>query len=156
MQEAVAGIAKGGAVKGEGANALDRLLPDNEKDWDDGRKPAQGKKPLIEEVEPAPKPDLESGQPKSILKNSPSAVVEPRPKQLVPPVLNAGQKEKEKELLIPLDLSWDWEKLESSGKLRVTIHIPDLVRTYASYSNTYLTPNSDSTLDHLWPNLPRC
>jgi hypothetical protein len=84
------------------------------------------KKLLIEEVDPSPSPKTEHAQPKSILKNS-SATVTPKVTQSEPPA-TAEQEEREKNFLIPLDVSWNWEKVEDCGKLRVTINIPDLVR----------------------------
>lgn len=127
-QEAVADIAKGGAVKGEGANALDRLLPDSEKAWDDGRRTANGKKSLIEEVEPDSVSAHEHMQPKSILKKPISAGAPSQFKQPIPPAVTLEQKEKEKRLLIPLNVAWEWEK-QDSGRIVVTIHMPDMVRT---------------------------
>ncbi|KAJ3494508.1 hypothetical protein NMY22_g20063 [Coprinellus aureogranulatus] len=51
---------------------------------------------------------------------------------------NAEQRAKEKELLIPLDVSWDWEKLDGSGRIRVTIHIPDLIASSITSQETFL------------------
>lgn len=145
-QQAVAGIAKSGVGKGATANKLDLLGEGGGKGRQDGSKPAdvkvkaEGKKPLIEEVDPTPSrsPKTNHAQPKSILKGS-SATITPKVTQPGPPA-TGEQKEREKDLLMPLDVSWNWEKLEDSGKLRVTINVPDLVSLPNYDSDQILTP----------------
>ncbi|KAF6750891.1 pre-RNA processing PIH1/Nop17-domain-containing protein [Ephemerocybe angulata] len=52
---------------------------------------------------------------------------------------NAKEKQLEtkKEFLMPLDVSWNWEKLEDS-RIKVTIHIPDLTASSITSGDTFL------------------
>ncbi|KAF5326063.1 hypothetical protein D9611_000877 [Ephemerocybe angulata] len=86
-------------------------------------------RPLIEEIEPS--------KPKSILKPSATTPLVPASQMFETFHLTEKQKQKENEFLVPLDVSWNWQKLEDS-RIKVTIHIPDLTASSITSGDTFL------------------
>ncbi|KAJ2934740.1 hypothetical protein H1R20_g2347, partial [Candolleomyces eurysporus] len=87
------------------------------------------KRPLIEEIGPGESADAE--KPKGILKQPSSA------SPSTPTAAATKEQEQKSDFMIPIDVSWSWEKLDS-GKLQVTIYIPDLTASSITSGQTYL------------------
>jgi hypothetical protein len=85
------------------------------------------KSPLIEEIgQEETTPAAE--KPKGILKQSPSASTS-APAASAAALKDQEQQEQKSDLMMPTDVSWSWETLDS-GRLQVTIYVPDLVRPH--------------------------
>ncbi|TFK24898.1 hypothetical protein FA15DRAFT_388240 [Coprinopsis marcescibilis] len=98
-----------------------------------GKQPEHGaNRPLIEEIEITPAP-------KGILKISDATNVPPPPAEAKPtsPTTGADGDKADRKGKSPLDVSWTWERL-ASGKLQVTIKIPELNASSLRSGRTYL------------------